>query len=527
MGRGMRRVWTSPSALRSACFAALLLAQCKSGDAVQPDAAAGNDAGPTGLTRQELMNPESCSGCHPVHYEQWRGSMHAYASFDPVFHAMNRKGQDETGGELGEFCVKCHAPLAVELGLSDDGLNLPDVPSYAQGVGCYACHATSHVGALANNDLRFDEDGVLRGGIFEPLHNPAHASAGSALHDSRNLNSARLCGSCHDVITPAGVHLERTYAEWNDSLFGAGSTDEAGGQLSCNACHMPTSRGAAASVEGSPERVLHDHHFAAVDVALTRFPDSGDDARDQATADEQRERVQTLLDTSLGVEICVQALAQGRSALFVALENASAGHRFPSGAAQDRRLWVQLEAFAPGESEAFYSSGTQLPQDATEGEDPDRWSLHDRMLGEDGQPVHMFWQAREIEQRTLPAPITRDPSSRDFLLTHVTRRFPADPTQTLEQQPERVTVLLRLQPVAGDVLQQLVDEDYLEQEAFAAMPVFELIPNRHLADDPELGQLAQLSFEWSAATRSHAGFTQRTLNDEAYPKECVSLSAPR
>lgn len=519
--------WVWASSLRLAWFAALLLSACKSGDMGEPDADAGRDAGPPGLTRQELMNPESCRGCHPVHYEQWRGSMHAYASFDPVFHAMNRKGQKETAGELGDFCVKCHAPLAVALGLSEDGLNLSDLPSYTQGIGCYTCHATSHVGALANNGLQFDDDDVLRGGIFEPRHNPAHASAGSTLHDSRNLNSARLCGSCHDVITPAGVHLERTYAEWNDSLFGANSTEDGGGQLSCNACHMPTSHGPAANVAGAPERVLHDHHFAAVDVALTRFPDSGDDERDQATSDAQRERVQTLLDTSLGVEICVQRLAQGRSALFVTLENASAGHRFPSGAAQDRRLWVQLEAFAAGEGEAFYSSGTQLPQDVVEGDDPDRWSLHDRMLDEDGNPVHMFWQARDIEQRTLPAPLTRDPSSRDFLVTHVTRRFPADPTQTLAEQPERVTVLVRLQPVAGDVLQQLIDEDYLEQDAFDAIPVFELIPNRHLADDPELGQLAQVSFEWSEATRSHAGFTQRTLNDEAYPKECVSLAAPR
>ena len=30
-----------------------------------------------------------------------------------VFLAMNERGQRETGGQLGPFCVNCHAPLAV------------------------------------------------------------------------------------------------------------------------------------------------------------------------------------------------------------------------------------------------------------------------------------------------------------------------------------------------------------------------------------------------------------------------------
>jgi hypothetical protein len=40
--------------------------------------------------------------------------MHAYAAEDPVFLAMNARGQRETQGALGAFCVNCHAPLAVQ-----------------------------------------------------------------------------------------------------------------------------------------------------------------------------------------------------------------------------------------------------------------------------------------------------------------------------------------------------------------------------------------------------------------------------
>ena len=79
------------------------------------------------LTRQELLDPETCQDCHPDHYREWSGSMHAYASDDPVFLAMNQRGQRETGGELGDFCVKCHAPMAVLEGATTDGLDMASV----------------------------------------------------------------------------------------------------------------------------------------------------------------------------------------------------------------------------------------------------------------------------------------------------------------------------------------------------------------------------------------------------------------
>ncbi len=76
---------------------------------------------------EALYDPKSCAGCHPDHYREWSGSMHAYASTDPVFRAMNVRGQRDTHGDLGDNCVTCHAPLAVELGLTNSGLDLAEV----------------------------------------------------------------------------------------------------------------------------------------------------------------------------------------------------------------------------------------------------------------------------------------------------------------------------------------------------------------------------------------------------------------
>ena len=91
--------------------------------------ACSNDPPPekTYAALSELYDSKRCATCHPKHYAEWSASMHAYAAEDPVFLAMNRRGQEATHGELGSLCVNCHAPLAVRLGLTTDGSDLASV----------------------------------------------------------------------------------------------------------------------------------------------------------------------------------------------------------------------------------------------------------------------------------------------------------------------------------------------------------------------------------------------------------------
>ena len=35
----------------------------------------------------DFRQAETCRPCHPVHYEEWKSSMHAYEMKDPVFHS--------------------------------------------------------------------------------------------------------------------------------------------------------------------------------------------------------------------------------------------------------------------------------------------------------------------------------------------------------------------------------------------------------------------------------------------------------
>src|SRR5689334_14642857 len=144
------------------------------------------------------MVPETCQTCHPNHYTEWSGSMHAYASDDPVFLAMNARAQREN--QVGDFCVRCHAPLAVREGMTQDGLNLASLPPAMKGVTCYFCHATQSVTDTHNNPLVLATDQSLFGPFSDPVAGTPHVALYSPYLDSVQTQSAAACGSCHDIV---------------------------------------------------------------------------------------------------------------------------------------------------------------------------------------------------------------------------------------------------------------------------------------------------------------------------------------
>jgi cytochrome c554/c'-like protein len=444
---------------------------------------------PTYDSRQQLMDPDTCKGCHADHYQDWSGSMHAYASDDPVFRAMNARGQRETNGALGSFCVQCHAPMAVQAGATTDGTNLDSVPQALHGVTCFFCHSVAAVNGANDNPLQLSTDDVMRGPITDPFANTAHASSYTTLLDRDQIDSVKLCGPCHDIVNGHGAAIERTYVEWQASVF----ANQNGGET-CGQCHLPQSPDLrqVGYVNGAPLRRYHSHAMPGVDLALAPFP--AQDSQNQS----QEQAVQAFLDTTLQSAVCV---GQGTAGIRVILENVGAGHGFPSGASQDRRAWVEVIAKAAGK--VIYQSGVVADGTPVVGlTDPDLWLLRDCLLDAQNDEVSMFWQAFGYESYLLPGQATFDQLDPRYYQSHIIQAFPQN--AALSAPPDDVTMRVRLQPIGLDVLNDLVGSGDLDASIPGQMTTL------------EVG--TQPIVEWTAAT-AKPGFVDPTTQ---VPFACVT-----
>jgi Uncharacterized protein conserved in bacteria (DUF2330)/Cytochrome c554 and c-prime len=460
------------SAMKRRAMARLLwavgLAAGCSGDERRPaqeDSSAPYVSGP--MTAEQLRDPESCKSCHPIHYREWSGSMHAYAAKDPVFHAMNQRGQRETGGQLGDFCVKCHAPMAVADGLTTDGLNLDELADKERGVSCYFCHNVVDVEGDHNGNLRVANDDIMRGPIRDPFPHSAHQAEYSGLFEPTDPKSSAMCGGCHDIVTPAGVHLERTFKEYRTGLFSKSATGEPPPFDGCVGCHMSGEKGfAAVAPAGVGERLVHEHLWPGVDVPLIDFP--------------HREAMRSAVeDCQLGVaSVAWFTLEVTPPDLFTFQVETSAGHNQPSGSAQDRRMWLEFLAYdASGALLEEVSSGNIADGELEEKpkgdpkHDPNLLMFRDRIYDEDGKPVHMFWQAAKseaypdgYESNLLPVASTTYVEGKRAVVKQYRATGPDG------QLPARVTARLRIRPIGMDVLEDLVESGDLDRAIVDEMP---------------------------------------------------------
>ena len=427
-------------------------------------AACGDD---TTLTVEQLQDPASCKTCHPKHYQQWASSMHAYSSNDPVFVALNKRGQRETGNQLGTFCVKCHAPMAVELGLTDgtafDPAALPDT---ARGITCYFCHNVKAVSDTHNNPLELAMDTTMRGGAKNPAASSAHHAEYDATMDS-DSNDSKMCGACHDVVTPKGVALERTFAEWQTTFF---SEDDPKHHLSCGGCHMRSSKDVIADDPKANVTLriggFHQHQWQAIDSALIDWPDQ----------DQLKTQIQADLDpaiTIVGPKPTVGAAPGGicvlpNGTITVRMDTIGTAHAWPSGASQDRRAWLEVVAYDAAGGVVFSSGVT------ADGVDPveiPNATFFDRTFSDAAKttPAHFFWDVAAETSLLLKPPITLDSTSP--LFDHSTT---ATFTPGNANAIDRIDARMRIRPFAFEMIDLLVASGDLDPALRAKIPTLEI-----------------------------------------------------
>lgn len=432
--------------MRRAILACLVLAAC-------------SDEQPT-LTVEELQDPETCKSCHPKHYEEWSASMHSYASDDPIFVALNNRGQADTNNSLGDFCVRCHAPMAVTLGTTN-GLNFDPatLPKSQRGVTCYFCHNVTGTGEPHNNSLTLAMDTTMRGGVKNPVDNTAHKSQYLTAMDG-NVNDSSMCGSCHDIVLPNNIHLERTFAEWRGTVFA--TSENPGARLSCGGCHTNSVDGVIADDPDAnvPFRRagFHEHTMSAIDEAIIDWPGK----------ELNKQRLQRDLDAAvdiLGVKeangnrlggICLTA----DSFLRVRLDGINIGHNFPSGATQDRRVWLEVIAYDASDNVVFSSGVVPDGMDPEDLGDSQLFGLWDRTFKDVAktQPSHFFWDVEAIESNLLLPTITLDPTDPAFDHSRTAEYF----VPGIAASIERVEARLLFRPLPYVMLDDLIASGHLD-----------------------------------------------------------------
>lgn len=231
----------------------------------------------------------TCATCHPKQYEEWSVSPHAYAQMSPVFNAFQGAVLQLTNGTNGDFCIRCHTPVGMNLGEDVFKSNMDRHPTSREGITCVVCHRLKKPFGKVSGRLA-----IVEGDIFDPVFGPQggeevnrvvesdsfrvnteRGRAGRDIHrdavEFAQIDESALCGTCHDVNLLNGFRLEEAFSEYKSS-----PAAERG--VSCQDCHMGKKqgvnagypRGPAAVVGGQPTktRKITSHLFAGPDYSI-------------------------------------------------------------------------------------------------------------------------------------------------------------------------------------------------------------------------------------------------------------------
>ncbi len=217
-----------------------------------------------------------CGVCHEKHYREWAASPHSYAQLSPVFNAMHATTVKRNTGTNGDFCIRCHSAIGMDLGEPIFAPNATRSPVSREGVTCIMCHRVNKdFGKISG---RLD---LVKGDIYTPVTGPlgneilnqaiadpdirvkvsdddpntraakVHRDVDSFFH----ITTSQFCGICHDVTLMNGFRLEEAFSEYKESP--AAKRGE-----SCQDCHMGTEPGIASGYETGPAAVVKGYKTA-------------------------------------------------------------------------------------------------------------------------------------------------------------------------------------------------------------------------------------------------------------------------
>jgi hypothetical protein len=212
-----------------------------------------------------------CGECHPKQYKQWSVSQHAYAQMSPIFNAMQATVLKFTAGTNGDFCIRCHTPVGMNLNEDVFMSNIDRHPTSREGVTCIVCHRLNQTYGKVSGRLAI-ETGPVTSAIYGPLGEPAELDnaiekgglvvdndkAGRKIHGEVKglfqLNKSGFCATCHDVNLVNGFRLEEAFSEFKNSPANAKG-------VTCQDCHMGKEPGKILAEKSDPDFYHKNYDF--------------------------------------------------------------------------------------------------------------------------------------------------------------------------------------------------------------------------------------------------------------------------
>jgi hypothetical protein len=283
-------------------------------------ARAGSPAGDAALGTQpyDSFEPdEVCAECHVDIARQHHQAMmsqsftHHWDEIEYFDLALPHAEKVEKVAGVKAGCNGCHAPLAFLAG--DIPPKRPAEGTRAnEGVSCDLCHSiTGFEGEVPFNfNFTVDPGDVIQG------TRPGVESPGHEIAVNEFLGSAEFCGTCHNEKDPWGLWVKATHLEWQES-------PQAAAGIVCQDCHMPPAAGNSA-----PETGGLDHP----DVRQHLFHGAHDTGKLMGAVEVRIHPSE--LDAGPGDQIVFTAT----------VVNAKAGHSIPTGSAEERVVWLHVEA---------------------------------------------------------------------------------------------------------------------------------------------------------------------------------------
>lgn len=418
-----------------------------------------------------------CGECHRKEYEEWSTSIHAVTGLDAVYEGaiLENEFASEHGGELAtekiRWCDGCHEPLGILTGGGTPITSVGPNEAIEEGATCILCHTVTDADPLAGNaalTLSINEIPRYIDPALIMAAPEAHARSMQAKKHNPLMGQSAMCGACHTEIRPTEVngefpmHFQETYNEWRQSPYATKG-------IECQNCHMdddPAGYVAALKRGEQPKRTV-SHRFVGNNYLLTdtTLPDNkvvelrggwvpgrntlqtDQDWLDSLTR--QRRKTLALLQEAADINVDRAYIDEnGKAHLSVSITNSGAGHDLPTGALDQRHMWLEVKAI-DASGQTVYHNGWF--DQATGNIDPDAVVYIKEMQDSQGKLIdrHILFDVASMGYRRKPiAALATDTLDYEFSISEPLSR-PYSVEVTLWYR-------LALQPILENIERQIV-----------------------------------------------------------------------